>query len=213
MFGKEELIERFDKLDEILADEIPYDITIELVVVGGSALILCDLVSTSRRTVDIDLLRCEEKTKKYFDFLDMNDDANTFLYRMPDGWEGRKVVIEGDWERLRLFAPSPEDLAIMKLISNREKDFQDVEAMVEKRTLNLVETEKLLKNPLEVQLNLDDETWLELKRRFEKIKTETERGREDEKAETGKMAPKGAEAHGRAREIQRKDISRGRYAR
>lgn len=203
MFGREGLIKRLNELDELLTIEYPFNMGIEVIIVGGSAMIACKLVPPTRATMDIDVLRTEDSVRKFFDLVDMNDDVNTFLYQMPSEWETRKVEIKESWETLKVFSPSPEDLAVMKLTAGREEDIQDVEIMLALGTVTIEKLESLLADPLEVQVNLDDETWESLIDRLDDVKRRLEKkGVKNEKTETRELASQGAEAPVGREEVQ-----------
>lgn len=162
MFGYEGVIARLKELDELLATSLPYGSAVDMTIVGGSALIVGKLIGESRTTQDIDVLESDDAAIQYFDLFDMNTDVNTFIYSMPTGWAKRKRMIPEPWETLRVYIPSAEDLFIMKLISSRRSDFEDLAQLVTLGTVDLGRVELILDDPCEVAINLSGERFSEL---------------------------------------------------
>lgn len=168
-FGKSEILDKLYELDDQLAAKYGLSSQHELVIVGGSALLLGDMADAERKTCDIDVLRHTADTTEFFKPLNMNDDVNTFLYDFPEGWEPRAQEINGEWLTLRVLIPSPEDLLLVKLESNRQKDFQDCTDMVANGSADLNIAMKIACDPTELQLNLNPEKWERVERGLESL--------------------------------------------
>lgn len=184
LFGYKGLVERLDELNSLLESDIGFGSTVEITIVGGSALMASHLVSDARMTMDIDLLEAEDCVLRYLDLLDMNMDVNTFLYSLPDGWRHRRREFSGTWSCLKVYVPSGEDLAIMKLVAGRATDIRDLESMADAGKLDFERVQGILDDVSEVELNLDDAQWQQLVRRFEDLKNRYSQGGTHEKAST-----------------------------
>lgn len=169
MFSYTGIMERLRELDQLLASVSTDGDKVELVIVGGSALIVNGFLPGTRSTVDIDVISAGESAYMFFGMLDMNDDVNTFLYQLPSHWESRKLYIAGEWEVLSPSTPAPVDLAIMKLASGRKTDIQDVAGMLSSGSVRADEIQALLDDPLEVAVNLGSDTWTSVVSRAESL--------------------------------------------
>ena len=58
-----------------------------------------------------------------------NSDVQSHEASLPEGWHERRRFV-GTYGRLRIFAAGSRDLIVMKLISGRAQDLQDVEALI-----------------------------------------------------------------------------------
>ena len=170
MLGKREVLQRLRNLDEQLqvvldpSDELP-----ELVIIGGSALLLKDSTNMPRPTKDIDVLIADARIAHLLSRYDINDDANTFLYQFPAGWEHRKEQLSLNLASLKVHTLSDEDLCIAKVLAGREMDLRDAESMVRKGSVDLGKVEEILQDPSEVFLNLENDAWEALKRNLESV--------------------------------------------
>lgn len=150
------------RIEELADDLEPYAIggsKLELIIVGGAALMLQDLVRESRVTEDIDVLQAPFEALPFMNDLDMNNAVSPFLFKMPSGWRGRLSQVEVESDVLTVKTPSPADLVIMKLQAGRSRDISDVKDMLEARPSLRREVERILEEPLEVEVNVDAEEW------------------------------------------------------
>lgn len=146
-----------------LADDLePYALggsRLELIIVGGAALMLQGLVGVSRVTEDIDVLQAPFEALPFMRGLDMNNAVSTFPFKMPSGWRGRLCQVEVESDVLTVSTPSPADLVIMKLQAGRRRDINDVKDMLESHPSLVREVEGILRDPLEIEVNVDAEEW------------------------------------------------------
>ena len=119
-----DLYERLKRLDEDAA--LLYDDArrLRLTIVGGSALILLEVIS--RATLDMDALEASPELIKLMERYDINCRVQTYLNNFPYNFEDRlkKVPIEG--KKIDFYTASLEDIVIAKLFSAREVDRQDI---------------------------------------------------------------------------------------
>ena len=170
MLDREDVVRRLERLNEQIYAELGVsDALPEIVLVGGSALLLKDCTRIPRPTSDIDALMVDKRIVHLLAEWDINDDANTFLFRFPMGWENRKEALKLDLDCLRVYVPSNEDLFIAKAIAGRENDMQDIASMLGKDSVNLKTVEAILQDPGEVFLNVEDEVWEKLQINLEKV--------------------------------------------
>ena len=134
----------------------------ELVIVGGSALMVQGLLPHARATRDIDVLRTASEVEELLARYDMNTDVATFLYRYPQGWEERKVRVPFEGDALDVYTLSNEDLAITKLLSWRAVDQSDLRAMKNGGGIDFGKLRGILDDALEVRVNLEDAAWEQL---------------------------------------------------
>ena len=131
---KEDLLERLRRLDEdadLLFDD---DREFEMIVVGGSALILLD--SISRATHDIDALNVPRELVDLLDKYDINTQAETYINNFPYNFETRLVPIQLETRKINFYTASLEDIVIAKLCSPRDTDKSDLEQKTVLRALN-----------------------------------------------------------------------------
>ena len=119
-----DLYERLKRLDEDAA--LLYDDAkrLRLTIVGGSALILLEVIS--RATLDVDALEASPELLKLMERYDINCRVQTYINNFPYNFEDRlkKVPIEG--KKIDFYTASLEDIVIAKLFSEREVDRQDI---------------------------------------------------------------------------------------
>ena len=131
---KDELVERLYRLDEDADLMFDDDRKFEMIVVGGSALIL--LNSISRATHDIDAINVPRDLIDLLDKYDINTQAETYINNFPYNFETRLVPIEMETRKIRFYTASLEDIVIAKLCSVRDTDRSDLVEETILRTLN-----------------------------------------------------------------------------
>ena len=170
-FGKPGIMSRFEQLDDDLLSISTGDRRIEIVIVGGSALMMLGIVGNERMTTDIDVLEAEKQIDMLLERYDMNQHVSTFLYRMPENWYERRQRIPFSGMVLDVYAPSNEDLAIMKLDAYREVDIGDLHEMVANGELDLEKLQGIIQDDTELRINYDDEgEWETFLSRFDALK-------------------------------------------
>ena len=123
--NKQELIEKLISLDEEVSMIFQIPEKIKMTVVGGGALILQNVLN--RSTMDIDLIDV------YFPALfplmekyDINCRSNDFSDCLAENYCDRLIKLDIKTKAIDYYLLSLEDLVIMKLFSDRERDRIDI---------------------------------------------------------------------------------------
>lgn len=132
LYGKDRLIELLLKMDEeaaLLLDNKGEE-RYPVVIVGGSAFMLCDLTNRPA-THDIDVLSCHEAVEEVLArYRAVNGNVSAYIDQLPYGFEDRLVELSFPTKAIVFLTPSIEDLAIMKLYGWRPNDQEDLEDLV-----------------------------------------------------------------------------------
>lgn len=123
--NKQELLDKLIALDEEVSMVVPQNERISMTIVGGSALILSGFLN--RITLDIDLIDIYYPVlfpimEKY----DVNCHSNAFADCIAENYDTRLVKLDFPTKAIDYYTLSLEDLVIMKLFSDREKDLIDI---------------------------------------------------------------------------------------
>ncbi len=136
-FGKNGVLERLERLDEdadlLFEDERKFN----MVIVGGSALLLLETIT--RATRDIDVLDVDFDVRSLLSKYDINMQVGTYINNFPYNYDKRLVLIKKG-RKINFYTASLEDIIIAKLYSFRDKDLQDI---TDKKVLAAVDWEKL----------------------------------------------------------------------
>ena len=170
VFQKDEVLQRFSQLDDDLLALYGTSSRFELVIVGGSALMVMGLASHERFTTDIDILVASKELEQLLERYDMNTDVSTYLYKYPENWQQRKKRIPFEGQVLDVYTLSNEDLAITKMLAWREVDKKDLGDLLCNDCLELSKIEGILKDVTEVQINLDADEYSSLMARWAELK-------------------------------------------
>ena len=110
------------------------DEPVELLLVGGAAVLVHSTEGVA--TKDLDAFPTEslrilqaalEAHSQAAPAVDLNTTSTGFESYLPEGWEGRvQLSDEFSTQRISVFTPSPEDLAVMKLFRYVAKDAEDI---------------------------------------------------------------------------------------
>ena len=146
-----DLLENLKRLDEDACLMYPGEERFRLVIVGGSALILLEVIS--RSTQDIDVLIVSREIRGLLDKYDINCNVQTYINNFPCNYEDRlkPVLIPG--EKIDFFTASLEDIVIAKLFSYRDTDWQDIitDSVVQALDWDLLD--RIVKSDEEVRMN------------------------------------------------------------
>ena len=156
-FGKPGIMSRFEQLDDDLLSISTGERRVEIIIVGGSALMMLGLVGNERMTTDIDVLEAEKQLDDLLERYDMNQYVSTYRYRMPENWYVRRQRIPFSGMVLDIYAPSNEDLAIMKLDAYRDVDINDLHEMVANGELDLEKLRLIISDDTELRVSYKDE--------------------------------------------------------
>lgn len=120
---KEDLLEKLKLLDDEANLRFPRNKKLQLVIVGGSALILLNFIT--RVTSDIDAIRVSYELQEFLSDYSINTRVVAYESFFPYGYEDRLVQLQlGKY--IDFFVASLEDIVIAKLHSPREKDKKDI---------------------------------------------------------------------------------------
>ncbi len=131
------------QLFRAMGKHLHWDSDVDVLIVGGAALALTSSLPPGRTTLDCDVMVYEpEEAEKAvedaaktagraFGLPDrwFNSDVQWHEASLAEGWHERRRFV-GTYGRLRIFAAGREDLIVMKLISGRAQDLQDVETLI-----------------------------------------------------------------------------------
>lgn len=165
------VIERLHALDNRLENYAGCG-PMTVVVVGGSALILNGLVGEERRTTDIDVIEGTVEIFAQAAGTAINNAVNTFVFKMPSTWRTRLVSVDDGFRNIRVLTPAAEDLVVMKLLSGRRADLDDVRDMLARDPNLGGRVRALMDDPFEVSINVEPDEWDLMCRRFEEASGE-----------------------------------------
>ena len=171
-FGREDVMRRLRLFDDAVDDMFDGARRFEIVLAGGSALMVQGALPSDRLTTDIDVLRIPPELHDLMDAYGMNDDVNTFYYRFPSGWRDRAVPVRFDGAAVDVLALSVEDLAISKLLAWRKQDQDDIRQLFRQDRIDADRVQSILDDPCEVAANLDAGAWEELGEHWDQIRRE-----------------------------------------
>jgi hypothetical protein len=170
-FGYSGIIERLQALDGDLLAIAQHNQRFEITIVGGSALMMLGLTMDNRITTDIDVMEAAQQAESLLEHHDMNMHVTNFRFRLPDGWQSRRQQLPFAGAVLDVFAPSNEDLAILKLDAWREVDQADLQSMVTSGELDMKTLQDIVDDDVELRANFDNEDdWIEFLARLDIIK-------------------------------------------
>ena len=120
-----ELIQRLKDLDEEASLLFGEAERLHMVIVGGGALILMELLP--RATHDIDVLDSSRKLHSLMESYDINTRVQTYINNVPYNYEDRLVPLPDiQGKIIDFYTASLEDIVIAKLYSYRGVDHEDI---------------------------------------------------------------------------------------
>lgn len=129
----------------------------QVIIVGGSALILLELTDRSM-TRDIDAIEYDSRLRTILArHPELNSRAFVHSRFLPDGWDKRLIDLGLPTKAVRFLVPSLEDLAIMKLYSMRDQDREDLNSLAFIKQLDWEKLEFLAKDAKGADINLVSE--------------------------------------------------------
>lgn len=147
--NRTELLEKIQRIDEniFFSGKVKPGSRAEVVIVGASALLLCDL-SKKNATKDVDVLKVEQSIRQFvFDDRDFNNQCSAYSQCLPYNFEDRLMKIELETYVIDVYVPSIEDMAVMKLYRWEEPDKIDLTAQEFLAQLNWPLLEHLVYSP------------------------------------------------------------------
>ena len=123
-FTKDSLIYNLTLFDCEANLLLPRHTRLKMVIAGGSALVLLDVIS--RSTDDIDTLTVRAELSELFEDYGINTRVNAYINYFPYNYEDRLVKLPIDGKSIDFYAVSLEDIVIAKLHSVRDTDIDDI---------------------------------------------------------------------------------------
>ena len=148
---RDDLLERLERLDEDAYLLYPGEARFHLVIVGGSALILLEVIS--RSTLDIDAINASKEIHGLLERYDINCDVQTYINNFPYNYEDRLRPLPLQGKKIDFFTASLEDIVIAKLFSYRDTDRQDIIKDTVIKALDWELLDLIVKSDEEVKLN------------------------------------------------------------
>ena len=122
---RDDLIQRLKDLDEEASLLFGEAERLHMVIVGGGALILMELLP--RATHDIDVLDSSRKLHSLMESYDINTRVQTYINNFPYNYEDRLVPLHDiQGKIIDFYTTSLEDIVIAKLYSYRGVDHEDI---------------------------------------------------------------------------------------
>jgi hypothetical protein len=125
-----------------------------------------NLLPDTRFTTDIDILSVDPEIEYLLERYDMNTAVSTFVYKYPENWRNRRVLVDSRCQVLEVYTLSNEDIAITKLLAWRHVDKQDLKEMMTLGVVDIAKIKEIFSDVLEMQINLDAKEWEALLKRL-----------------------------------------------
>ncbi len=148
---RDDLLKRLMRLDEDAYLLYPGEERFRLVIVGGSALILLEVIS--RSTLDIDAIHASREIRGLLERYDINCDVQTYINNFPYNYEDRIKPLPIQGKKIDFFTASLEDIVIAKLFSPRDTDRQDIIKDSVIKALDWDLLDRIARSDEEVKLN------------------------------------------------------------
>ena len=130
---RDDLIERLKGLDEEASLLFDSAERLHLIIVGGGALVLMEMIP--RGTHDIDALDVSKQLQDLLQQYDINTNVQTYINHFPYNYEERiHPLLHG--KSIDFFTASLEDIVIAKLYSYRDTDYEDITNPMVLKALN-----------------------------------------------------------------------------
>ena len=155
MMQSEDIRRRLERLDEDASLLLDGDETYQMLIVGGSALIL--LGKLSRATHDIDALTVPRELYSLLDKYDINTRVEAYIDHFPYNFQDRLQPLPFGGRKVRFYTLSLEDLVIAKLCSFRDTDRADIESPAVVAAVNWERLERLAVDEDELQASILNE--------------------------------------------------------
>lgn len=121
---RDDVLMRLERLDEDASLLFDDDSRFNMVIVGGSALILLETIT--RATRDIDVLDVSKEIVSLLEKYDINTRVTAYMNNFPFNYADRLIPVRLNGRRIDFYTASLEDVVIAKLCSARDTDMQDI---------------------------------------------------------------------------------------
>lgn len=122
--NQNDILQRLDRLDMEAFTTIDTPNMYQMIIVGGSGLVLLGVLS--RATQDIDALEASPEIRHLLAKYDTNLRVSTYINNFPYNFEDRLVPLSIGGRKIQFYTCSLEDIVIAKLCSSRDTDRQDI---------------------------------------------------------------------------------------
>lgn len=126
--NRDSIIEKLIRADEeaFFSKSVAPGKKASVIIIGGSAMMLHDL-SVKQVTKDVDVLEVENSIREVLlSDPNFNMSCQAYCLSLPYNYEDRLLEVPLDLRVIRVFTPSLEDLAVMKLYRWEEPDIADL---------------------------------------------------------------------------------------
>ena len=164
---REELLNKLKLADEEVYLTYGPQNKIDIVIAGGSSLLIRGLLS--RQTADIDVINFYNEIEHIFNMYDINSRILTFGDSLAENYEDRLEELGIETKAINYKMLSLEDLVIMKLHSSRGKDYLDITSKEVVEKLNWDKLKEIIESG-EADVSFNERRYKEFLRRFEKYK-------------------------------------------
>ena len=164
---REELLNKLKLADEEVYLTYGPQNKIDIVIAGGSSLLIRGLLS--RQTADIDVINFYNEIEHIFNMYDINSRILTFGDSLAENYEDRLEELGIETKAINYKMLSLEDLVIMKLHSARGKDYLDITSKEVVEKLNWDKLKEIIESG-EADVSFNERRYKEFLGRFEKYK-------------------------------------------
>ena len=137
-----ELEQRMMELDSITLDLYP-SMSFECVIVGGSALLIRNIIT--RGTLDVDVLEVSKEVEELFTSFNFNTRVKAVLDCFSYHYADRLELVDIETKSIQYYTPSIEDLIVSKLYAYRAKDIEDLEKIKKSKKYDQITLDKIVK--------------------------------------------------------------------
>ena len=165
--NRDELLNKLKLADEDISIAFNVPKKIDVVIAGGSSLLIRGLLA--RQTSDIDAISFYNEIEHIFNMYDINSRILSFGDSLAENYEDRLEDLDIETKAVRYRLLSLEDLVIMKLHSQREKDYVDI---TDKAVVEALDWDKLkvIIESGEADVSFNERRYKEFLDRYEKYK-------------------------------------------
>ncbi|MBE6133639.1 MAG: hypothetical protein E7178_03095 [Erysipelotrichaceae bacterium] len=165
--NKDELLNKLKLADEEIYLSYGPQEKIDIVIAGGSSLLIRGLLS--RQTADIDVINFYNEIEHIFNMYDINSRILTFGDSLAENYEDRLEELDIETKAVNYKMLSLEDLVIMKLHSFRGKDYEDITSKAVVDKLNWNKLNEIIESG-EADVSFNERHYKEFLDRYERYK-------------------------------------------
>jgi len=160
---KDDIQKRLELLDDHINEVYRNDGRFQVMIVGGSALLLCDYIS--RSTEDIDVLEADKRLYEIMDLYNINGKVNSYIFSFLYNYENRANHIWSG-KKIDFYTASLEDIVVAKICGWRKQDIKDLADIAEYIDWEILE--QLINNEEELRyITMSERGYLDFKACYE----------------------------------------------